>query len=97
LPGGAAMRKNAFAFTSVALVLAVSWGVVLGSVWLPVDSRVLLPAAAVAVALTVLSGMGLMLRRLLRDRVALHLADTVVASRRAALTATLPLRAVRAR
>jgi hypothetical protein len=99
-----------FAIIFAAAVAAVLWSVALAAVWLPaLNMRALDDDRAAAVAFTVLAGtawiLGRLLERLLgrlaqdaelRDRVALHLADSLVATRRAALGRTVPLRVVRA-
>lgn len=83
------------AIAALAVAAAVLWGVAIAGIWLPVNERVLPPDRAAAVALTVLAGTGWMLRRLMRDPVVRHLADAVVASRRAVRPATGPHRVPR--
>lgn len=91
------MPKLSWAFTALAVSLLGLVGV---STWLPVNWRLLLLAGLVGAVCLILAGVNWMLEGPMRDRVVRHLADTVVASRpaairRAALAVTVPLRVVR--
>jgi hypothetical protein len=91
------MSRIRIASIIVTCAVTALWGVAVAGVW-----ACLLPPGATlvnlgaAVALTPCCAL-LWLAGALQDRVVLHLAGAVVASRRAALAVTAPLRAVRAR
>lgn len=92
-----------FVMPFIAVAAAVLWCVA-GTSLLPLNGRALPMVRDGAVTMSVLFGVGMMLRGPLRDQVVRRLADTVVSSRRAAkaaatrraaLTVTAPLRIVR--
>ena len=77
----------------VTIAAAACW---CAALWGPLDPRAIIGAFAAAVTVTV-GAVGCWLVAWLSGRAMLYLADAVVASRRAALTTTAPLRVLRAR
>lgn len=94
------MRKFTFALISVTSVAAFSWGIMIASIWLPVDERAL-PAVRSAATVSAVAVMLLLslrsLRGLLRGRGMTYLVDAMLTQRAEARRKppTEPLRVVR--
>lgn len=74
------MRKPVFALISVMIVSAVSWGVLLASIWLPVDDRAL-PAVRTTAAVSAVAVMLLLSMRWLRTEGMTYLLNAVITQR----------------
>lgn len=79
------MRKFSFALAAVTFAAAVTWGVIIASIWLPVDARVM-PLVRVTAAVSAVALMFLGSARWLACRGIAYLLDLMVTQRAASRT-----------